>query len=804
LTNDTAGLTHSEGDQEHATHERHCSSCRCGQNDPELRRCPLCGGELIVGQSSSSSEQGAQISLSLVFARIICEQCGQAVALRHDRRCVVCGEAHRGEAATARDPAVQARRAAFKRRLLQLAQRAVATGLGDPKFARKGATLSLTEHLGLIRQSIARHQDLSDALRKDLAAVHWDAREPECIPFFHRVVGELDQQIDLVADLLGRVPPVDLRAPHRILARALAEAARGYLSMTMALVATDPEAALARRDEGQALITEAAAILERFSPLLQRIAKAPPDSAWMAHDVLDFATVAWEGVGNRPTSISAAADVVRSALSMIPGIPLLHDAYALQLLPATVFGLRVADPTLLAKRAVLIRSLLDEADGTVAGWIGDPSELTERISVGVRAVIELAERVGFASLGAQSRRMMLQLLINVYGSLVEGPVRDLGGALVIAIRARRGDQRNASYERMAARGIQAGDVVQELGRIGGPWDHAVDLLIRNAGAHSGATITDTGVRLTQQSIKAGVLVDEKTVELTDAEVVEEFACLQETVLALQLGIFPWLMTHADPKVAAAVASVQPTEREREAIIRLLAGLGGLLDVEFQQHGSALRLNGRLVEAAKIQELPKVPSLVAAIFGAWKSIDEVTVALESREPVTFFRHELPNGNPADDLPAVGLITRKWLGELPSNAARLADLVYLVKPQLNVIVGALSESLPPNDAGLNAAETRLRVLAERIDRAELPPPTTGLVNETHRLIRQTARALARFREAVSGPDKALRVSRARAVGALALQVQNADQRAVMKWKELTSKASAQVPNASATRVDGGSAA
>ena len=394
MTNDTAGLTHSEGDQEHATHERHCSSCRCGQNDPELRRCPLCGGELIVGQSSSSSEQGAQISLSLVFARIICEQCGQAVALRHDRRCVVCGEAHRGEAATARDPAVQARRAAFKRRLLQLAQRAVATGLGDPKFARKGATLSLTEHLGLIRQSIARHQDLSDALRKDLAAVHWDAREPECIPFFHRVVGELDQQIDLVADLLGRVPPVDLRAPHRILARALAEAARGYLSMTMALVATDPEAALARRDEGQALITEAAAILERFSPLLQRIAKAPPDSAWMAHDVLDFATVAWEGVGNRPTSISAAADVVRSALSMIPGIPLLHDAYALQLLPATVFGLRVADPTLLAKRAVLIRSLLDEADGTVAGWIGDPSELTERISVGVRAVIELAERVG--------------------------------------------------------------------------------------------------------------------------------------------------------------------------------------------------------------------------------------------------------------------------------------------------------------------------------------------------------------------------------------------------------------------------
>ena len=408
----------------------------------------------------------------------------------------------------------------------------------------------------------------------------------------------------------------------------------------------------------------------------------------------------------------------------------------------------------------------------------------QRVSAGIRTVIELSERVGFAAPGAQSRRIMLQLLVDVYGSFVEGPVRDLGGVLVIAARARRSEGRNASYEPLTARGIQAGDVVQELDRIGGPWAHAVDMLFRNAGAHGGAKVKDNGVDMTQRTIEAGVLVDERTVELTDSEFVEEFASLQETVLALQLGILPWFMTHADPRVAAAIADNQPTERDREAVIRLLAGLGGVLDVAFDHDGAALRLRGRVADSAVDADPPKIPSLVPAIFGAWQTVDEVTIALGSKDPVTFFRDELPAGNPGDDLVAVGLVTRKWLGHLPSGAALRADLVYLVKPQLNAIVAALSKCLPPKDSALLEAEGNLRAVADRIDRAKLPRPATGLVNEASRLVRETARAVARFRVAIGGGDPQLRSGRAQALAGLAARVQDADQRATHKWRQLVS--------------------
>src|SRR5207248_825187 len=247
--------------------------------------------------------------------------------LRGDRRCAVCGEPLTGEAATVRDPAVQARRRAFKGRLARLAERIRTAGLTDPPFTRNGVALSVKDHLGLIQEAIGRNEALTNALQADLGGVEWDAREADCLVSFQRVVVGLDQSIDLVTELVAKLPPVELRAAHRILTRALARSVRGYLSMTIALTAPNPEAALATKDEGQALFKEAAAIITRLPPLLNQIANAPPDSAWMTDDVLNFATVAWQGVGSRPTTISAAADVVRSALSMIPGVEELHDAY---------------------------------------------------------------------------------------------------------------------------------------------------------------------------------------------------------------------------------------------------------------------------------------------------------------------------------------------------------------------------------------------------------------------------------------------------------------------------------------------
>jgi hypothetical protein len=772
---------------DHVSPGSHCSQCGCGQTDEALTKCPFCGGQLIVEAAQAATDDLGHVSLVLVFARVHCDACGETTALRRDRRCAVCGEALTGEAATIPDPAVKARREAFKGRLARLTKRVQEAGLAEPRFTRKGMPLSVADHLKVLRGAMDRSQDLTSALRADLGAVAWDVRaqEPDCLPSFQRVVGGLDQTIDLVSDLANKLPPVELRAAHRILTRAIAQTVRGYLAMARTLTAPDPETALAEKNKGQALFGEAAAIMGQLNRLLDQISNQPSDSAWMAHDVLDFATVAWQGVGNRPTTISGAADVVRAALSTIPGIDRLGDAYALQLLPATVLGLRVADPALLAKRAVLMRSVLDDADRRASDWIADPSELVVRVSTGVRTVIELAERVGFASLGAQSRRMTLQLLVDVYRSLVEGPLRDLGGVLVIASRAQ--SDANGSYEISTARGVQAGDVVQVLERIGGPWKHAVEMVFRNAGAHGGAVVTEKGVAMTQRSIEGRVLVDETTVELTDGEFTEEFASLQETVLALQLGIYPWLVTHPDPRIAAAIAAVQPTDRDREAIVRLLAGLGGVLDLSFEYEGTAIVISGRLAESARADDPPKVPSLVPAIFGAWQSIDEVTIALAPKDRISFSRTELPRGGSGEDLPAVGLIGRRWLGSLPSEAALRADLMYLVKPQLNAIMTALSKSMPPTTSSAMEAETDMRALAERLDRADLPKAATGLVNEASRLVRETARELARFRVAVAGSDPRLRVSRAQALADLARRVGNADRKATQMWKKLATKAS-----------------
>jgi hypothetical protein len=72
---------------------------------------------------------------------------------------------------------------------------------------------------------------------------------------------------------------------------------------------------------------------------------------------------------------------------------------------------------------------------------------------------------------------------------VEGPLRDLGGVSVIAARAIGGDE-NGTYERPVVEGIQAGDIVTELSRLGALFREAVEMLYRNASAHADIDVVD--------------------------------------------------------------------------------------------------------------------------------------------------------------------------------------------------------------------------------------------------------------------------------------------------------------------------
>ena len=466
---------------------------------------------------------------------------------------------------------------------------------------------------------------------------------------------------------------------------------------------------------------------------------------------------------------------------MIPGVTELSDAEALLLLPATVLPVALADPFLLQERAGLIRDVLTKTDCTSPNWIQDPDELVLRISEGVRAVNEQVERLGFAAAGPYSRRMTIQLLADAYLKLVEGPLRDLGSVVIIAARAARGES-NGRYAPEIARGVQAGDTVQALEHLGLLWHDAVQMLLRNAGAHAGVRVLGTGVAMTQRRIENGVVVDEQTVEMSDAEFAEEFARLSETCLALQLSIIPWLSTHQSELVARARQAASPTQRECEALVRLHAGLQGLQQVIVERDGNTLIVRAETADGVDASS-PLTPSLVPAIFHSWADVDFVTLNIGPRNLVTYERAELPDIDPLSgqqDLVAVGLMGRRWLGDLSGDAAIVADITYLVRPQLNAIIEAFGHvsTSPPSAVVARIAEAHERLLAlkNQLRRAQLPPPGTPLVAEVREAVHNGARRLERLRWAFVGSDARERQRQARSSAAFVNQLEDIDRRVV----------------------------
>lgn len=227
--------------------------------------------------------------------------------------------------------------------------------------------------------------------------------------------------------------------------------------------------------------------------------------------------------------------------------------------------------------------------------------------------------------------------------------------------------------------------------------------------------------MTQRKTENGVMVDEQTEEMSDAEFAEEFARLNEICLALQLGIIPWLFTHQSEHVARALQAASPTQRECERLVRLLAGLQGLLQVVVKRDGNTLIVRAETADGVDAPS-PHIPSLVPAIFHSWADVGSVTLNVGSRNSVTYERAELPDVDPlsgGQDLVAVGLMGRRWLGDLSGDAAIAADITYLVRPQLNAIIEAFRRvsTSPASVTRIEEAHAQLIALKNRLRRAQL---------------------------------------------------------------------------------------
>jgi len=768
------------------TSRKRCSSCRTGGTyAADLQACPLCGSNF---ETEIAVADGSRVELLIPFAAAQCPVCGMVTLLRHDRQCAGCGATLDDEARSRVDEAVKRRRRAFKVRLERLTKRVQESGILQPSFTRTGQGVPLTEYVAhVFRSSLDDVTAITDTMRTEMRAVTWDPQEKSpCLTSFRQVVGALDRGITLVTTLANHLPPIEARAAHRLLTRTIGQLIHGYVTITTALIANDPDEALERQQAGQHLFTQAARTLGLLPRIITRASKQASPGWWMSGDTLDLAAIAWEGVENVPTTIDHAADVVRAALAMIPGIPELSDAEALLLLPATVFPVAVADPVLLQERAGLLRGVLDRADSTTPDWIQDPEELVLRINEGIRVVNEQVERLGFAATSPNSRRMTILLLADMYTKLVEGPLRDLGGVVVIAARAAGGEP-NGRYIPAIARGVQAGDAVQELERMGPLWHEAVRMVVRNASAHGGVRVLDEGVALTQRRIENGVVVDEWTVDMRDAEFAEELARLSETCLALQLGIVPWLLTHQSEDIKRVRQAVSLTRQECEGIVRLLAGLQGLLHVEVERTGTTLSVQAQAAAGADAASVSIPASLVPAIFQSWSDVDVVTLHISSRDPVTYERTELPDVDPLSgtlDSVAVGLVGRRWLGNLTGDAAIVADITFLVRPQITVMIEAFrhTSTQPVSVVHVAEASTRLVALTTRLRSTQLPPPGTPLVAEVREAARDAVRRLDRLRWAFVGADIRERQRQTRSCAALVNHLGDIEQRAIAEFTQV----------------------
>lgn len=732
----------------------HCSACGASGYYPESvnRRCPVCGGALDDAEVDNSRAATHTVEIRLAFAGIACPSCGQMTVVRRDRRCTGCESALPEDVI---DPEVRQRRRAFKSAIERLTARAATARITNPSFTKRGPSISPSEYVASVfRPSLNDIPATVDSVKEDARAARWDGDDPASVDAFQRIVASADLGINLVVRLAGVLPPIEMRSAHHILTRACGDMVAGHIALLSTVVARDVDDAFARQRECQDLLDSAAAAARLLADLIPRLDALNTPGWWMSGTLLDHAAIAWEAVGGQPSKINDAASVVRSTLAQIPGVADLDDAHAILLLPAAVLPMATADNVLVRERAILVRDLIDRADGEAQGWLVDRGELVDRITRGLRALNEQTIRAGTASTSPEFRNVNVHLIVDIYRSLVEGPLRDLGGVLVIAARAVRSAP-NATFVTDVARGVQAGDVVQELGGLGGPWRDAASMLFRNAAAHAGMRVLEDGIELTQVRIENGVGVVVAVETVSDAEFAEEFARLQESMLALQLAVLPWLFNHPDPEIARARAAVVPSDQELEDTIRLLAGLCGLVGVTIERTDELITITARPANPTVDVRSPSIAAMLPGTFQYWSQAERVTLRVETREPVTFDRIEMPPSDVclADEtLVAVGLIGRRWRGNCVAEDGIQADLIYVCRPHLQALLAALQYVLDHESSvhGIADAEQALTRMNSRLRQAALPVPQSPLIGEVRHLLLDAARCLRTMRKARARGD------------------------------------------------------
>ncbi|KAA2250706.1 hypothetical protein F0L68_38780 [Solihabitans fulvus] len=661
-----------------------------------------------------SEPEALVVRLALAVA---CSACQQPQPALLSGACPDCGTPLDPDAVAAVRDAIRQRRDAFRRRLQQLAKRM--HSLTDPPlvFARRGTPRNDNHHLvEVLQPAFGTLRTSRQTVAELLATGTWAPEEHGTVAAFNALVQALDAALDYVTTLRTTMPPIGWRAVHRELTRAAAEQARGNVLMALTITAPDLVAARRQSEASNQAFATGTRHVERVAALINRIRQAPRDGPFQLDGSLDIAALTWSSTGQKGMSIADGATIVREAFADIPGMSSLPDEHALMLLPTLASSARAVDLDLLIRRAQELRKVLDDADRSTP-WITDHGLLISRLNRGGARLMDEAERIGREWRHQLPRRHIMNTLTEVYRQLIEGALRDLGGAVVVAAR---GAARNATYQQDVVDGMKAGKVVDELRCLGVMREIDVDMVYRNASAHADIEVTDTGIVATERVIENDRVKSSSTMSASDEEFYEDLVALQELLMAMQLAVLPWLWLHTNTTIAAAVASAPADDQQRAHILALLAGMSGLRDVVVSVDEDLVTVSATPNHAVSLAETARSAlSIAPGALGAVPSAGRVRLNIDGLVPVTFtrteFRPPAVDDEAPHELPLLGLVNAKWLIDSGAGLGPQEEAKYVTWP-LALLASQCADlvvSTPPETENIDSAITSLRIFRTRLD-------------------------------------------------------------------------------------------
>jgi hypothetical protein len=421
-------------------------------------------------------------------------------------------------------------------------------------------------------------------------------------------------------------PPLELLAVHRQSTRALSELSLALDHFLRFLVAPSHDAARQLQTQGQAAFDRGAANTARMSVLIERhirIQELGP-GWWTIQGSYDTGRVAWEATDRQVSTIANAAELVRQELTDVPGVPLLADEFAVLLLPA-ISAATFQDPLRLIEKARLARTLLDAADAANPNWIADPALLAQNVWWGHRQLVDQIVTLGSILNGDPHHRLLLEIAVSVYQKLVEGPLLHLGGPLYLASLV-PGDPA-LIYDTATWDPVQVGGIVNHFLQHQPLLVDGAEMLLRNADAHYGFDFLDEGIEFRDRTIHGDQVTRQRSLYLLDEDFLEQLVTLDETLVALELALLPYLWQHSSPVVSGELERLSRTFESRLEQVRFLAGLHGFVDLEIEQKGQALDIRASYQGPRSSSAFVDFQATVAAVWTLWDDVTRVRLTLD---------------------------------------------------------------------------------------------------------------------------------------------------------------------------------